>query len=186
MKMERTQMDRVKHSTAVGLLAAVGALGGLSGPALASSVNEVDNSYVVGTNGGLAVNSFTVSGAGTVTVTLTDLHWPEHLAGMDLELKDGANNLLGAMSLGGTETFSVASAGTLFALSFAQASSAAAGGPLAYGAYGLRVDFAPAGTVPLPSSWQLLLGALGCGAVLAAGRALRRRGVAAPLRAAAA
>lgn len=101
--------------------------------------------------------SLNLASPGTLTVTLSNMAWPEPLANLNLMLTS-ANGMLGQeMMSGGTETFNVNS-GNVLAQWFGTAQ-----GPLNAGVYGVKIEFQPTiGTpVPLPTSIALLLSGLG-------------------------
>jgi len=95
--------------------------------------------------------SFAVYGPGTLTVTLTNVDWPQSLASLNLVMST-PGGLLGAEMGPGTETFKVAGAGQIYSQWFGTAQ-----GPMDVGVYSLKVEFAP---VPLPASIGLLLSGL--------------------------
>jgi hypothetical protein len=99
-------------------------------------------------------DSFTVSGPGTLTVTLSDFAWPVALSSLDLVVGT-SRGLLGPEVGTGTSTFQVTAGGNIFAQWFGTAQ-----GPLDAGVYGLKVQWAPTATVPLPTSIALLLSGL--------------------------
>jgi hypothetical protein len=99
-------------------------------------------------------DSFTVSGPGTLTVTLSDIAWPVALSSLDLVVGT-SRGLLGPEMGTGTSTFQVTAGGNIFAQWFGTAQ-----GPLDAGVYGLKVQWAPTATVPLPTSIALLLSGL--------------------------
>ena len=109
-----------------------------------------------------SVYSFSAPTAGTVTVQLTNLAWPEALSNLSFLATTGSQ-VLSSWSAASppagpstqTMTFQVSGSGTYFADVMATA-----GGPLDLGLYSLSLNFAPAGSVPLPSSGGLLAVAL--------------------------
>jgi len=109
-----------------------------------------------------SVYSFKAPAAGTVTVQLTNLAWPEALSSLSFMATDGSQVLSSwsaPSSPAGPSTqtmmFQVSGSGAYFADVMATA-----GGPLDLGLYSLSLNFAPAGSVPLPSSGGLLAVAL--------------------------
>jgi hypothetical protein len=99
-------------------------------------------------------DSFSVSGPGTLTVTLTNFAWPVELANLNLVVGT-AQGLLGPEMGVGTESFAV-TGGKVFAQWFGTAQ-----GPMNAGSYGLKIEFTQsAATVPLPASIALLLSGL--------------------------
>lgn len=98
------------------------------------------------------VQSFNITGPGTLTVSLVNVDWPEKLASLDMILSSGAGNLLGPEMGAGTDSFRV-DGGLVFAQWFGTAQ-----GPLDTGLYSLEVQFQPSAIpVPLPASILLLL-----------------------------
>jgi len=103
------------------------------------------------------VDSFTVPSAGTVTVQLSDLPWPQALSSLSFMATSG-NQVLSSWSTltSAVESFQVAP-GTYFAHV-----TGTAAGALDLGLYSMTLTFQPAGTVPLPgSAWLLIIGLLG-------------------------
>jgi hypothetical protein len=103
--------------------------------------------------------SFNLSTPGTLTVTLTNVAWPQQLSSLNL-LMTSANGAVGPEMGAGTSTFDV-KAGNVFAQWFGTAQ-----GPLNAGVYSMEIQFQPTGTpsgnpVPLPTSIGLLLSGLG-------------------------
>jgi hypothetical protein len=127
----------------------------------AASITEVNTSYTVGTAGLVAIDPFTVSGVGAATVTLTDLLWPQALASLSFKLTDPAGDSLGTLTGAGSQTFNLPGAGTYFALAFGQAQPAQSAASLAFGSFGLQVNFLPMSPVALPSAALLLVSGLG-------------------------
>ena len=101
------------------------------------------------------VQSFNISGPGTLTVTLSNIAWPEQLASLNMVLGT-ARGLMGPEMGVGTETFNVNS-GRVFAQWFGVAQ-----GPLDIGVYSMNIVFQPGGVtpVPLPASVALLASGL--------------------------
>jgi hypothetical protein len=98
--------------------------------------------------------AFSVSGAGTVTVILSDLGWPDKLANLTFAATT-PSAVLANMTGTGEISFQVSGAGIYNAVVGAVASP----GFLDLGWYSMTIDFAPA--VPLPASGLLLGSALG-------------------------
>jgi hypothetical protein len=98
------------------------------------------------------VTPMSIVGAGTLTVTLTDLGWPSRLASLSFALSD-ATSVLGRMTAPGIQSFQVGGAANLFAHVYGATNSA-----LDLGLYSLRVQFTP---VPLPSAAVLMLAGMG-------------------------
>jgi hypothetical protein len=109
--------------------------------------------FVVGTQS--FVQSFDLPSAGTLTVTLTNVAWPEQLSSLDM-LLSSTNGAVGPEMGAGTSSFSV-KAGDVFAQWFGTAQ-----GALDAGVFSMKIDFIPAGqaVVPLPTSIALLLSGL--------------------------
>jgi len=96
--------------------------------------------------------SFTVSGPGQLTVTLSNYTWPTSLSSLNLVIGN-ASGLLGPEMGAGSEDFQL-TGGKIFAQWFGTAQ-----GPLDTGVYGVKIDWTPA-VVPLPTSIGLLLSGL--------------------------
>ena len=134
---------------------------GVAVVALVAGIGSADASQIIYAGSGFMVgqqsfsDSFNVSGPGTLTVTLTNVPWPEQLASLNLVLGT-ANGLLGPEMGAGTETFDV-TGGRVFAQWFGTAQ-----GPLDAGVYSMSIVFNPSGImpVPLPASVALLASGL--------------------------
>jgi hypothetical protein len=101
------------------------------------------------------VESFNISQPGKLTITLSNITWPESLAQLSL-LVTSASSLFGPAMGAGSETMEVGP-GMIYAHWFGQAQ-----GALDIGVYGLKVEFRPdTAPVSLPSSFGLLLCGLG-------------------------
>ncbi len=101
------------------------------------------------------VQSFNIIGPGTLTVSLSNVAWPEQLASLDMVLSSAGGSLLGPEMGAGSDSFHV-DGGVVFAQWFGRAQ-----GPLDTGLYSLNVQFQPGVTpVPLPTSLALLLSGL--------------------------
>jgi hypothetical protein len=106
-------------------------------------------------------DSFTLSSPGTLTVTLSNVAWPQPLASLQLLMTSASGKLGPEMSAttSTTSTFN-AESGEVFANWFGTAQ-----GGLNAGVYSLEIQFQPNGssgnTVPLPTSIGLLLSGLG-------------------------
>ena len=108
---------------------------------------------IVGQQAGM--ESFNVSGPGTLTVELTNVPWPMALSSLNATISSPQFGLLGAEMGAGTESFQV-TGGEIFAQWFGNAQ-----GPLDTGVYGLKIEFSPNGiAVPLPTSIALLISGL--------------------------
>jgi hypothetical protein len=100
-------------------------------------------------------DSFSVSGPGTLTVTLQDMAFPTPLANLGLVVSN-AQGLLGPESGAGTMTYQVGGPERIYVEALATA-----GGSLDTGVYGLDVMWKPSVTpVPLPTSLALLASGL--------------------------
>jgi hypothetical protein len=155
--MKRIETSRV--SLKLGVMAPLVMTGLAMAPhAWADSVPLAQQSTMV-FGSGSASDSFTAQQAGTVTVNLQDLGWPNGNMLSSLSFSAGsATSVLSSFQEtngnGGTFSFDVA-AGTYFANIVATAGSAANG--MDMGLYSLMMTFTPA--VPLPSTgWLLLTG----------------------------
>jgi hypothetical protein len=100
--------------------------------------------------------TFNLTAPGTLTVTLSNVAWPQPLASLNFLLSSD-NGMMGPEVGAGTYTFNIVTGGNVFAQWFGTAQ-----GPLNAGVYGLKIEFQPMGgtTVPLPTSFLLLLPAL--------------------------
>jgi len=99
--------------------------------------------------------SFNITSAGTLTVTLSDVPWLDTISGLNVFLTT-STGLVGTAMGPGTETMSVGP-GMVYAHWLGDAN-----GVYGAGAYGLSIDFHPEyATVPLPKSVLLLLSGLG-------------------------
>jgi hypothetical protein len=95
--------------------------------------------------------------AGTVTITLRDLQWPDPFTTLSLALTDSRSSLA-QLAAPGALTFDVSSPGQYFAFVFGQAQ-----GALNMGLYSIHVSLAPSvAPVPLPAAaWLMLSGFAG-------------------------
>jgi len=100
--------------------------------------------------------TFNLPSAGTLTVTLSNIAWPEQLASLNLVMSSPAG-MLGPEMGAGTATFNVAAGGDITAQWFGTAQ-----GPLDAGVYSMVIAFQPEAVtpVPLPASIVLLFSAL--------------------------
>jgi hypothetical protein len=101
------------------------------------------------------VRSFALSTPGTLTVTLTNVNWPEKLSSLNM-LMTSTGGAVGPAMGEGTSVFNV-KAGDVFAQWFGTAQ-----GPLNTGVYEMEIEFEPTSgnPVPLPTSIALLLSGL--------------------------
>lgn len=107
---------------------------------------------------------FTVPGAGTVNVTLTDLGWPAPLASLTFSATT-PTAVMASLPSAGQTSFTVGGTGVYDAVIDAVASPQAL---LNLGEFSLNVDFTAA--VPLPAASLLMLSGLGCLALFLLGR----------------
>jgi hypothetical protein len=122
-------------------------------PAGASEVLYNNSGFLTGQQS--FVQSFNITGPGTLSVSLTNVDWPQQLASLNLVLSSGSGSLLGPEMGAGSDSFHVGS-GMVYAQWFGTAQ-----GPLDTGVYSLNVEFLPnALPVPLPASIALLLSGL--------------------------
>jgi hypothetical protein len=149
--MGKENFMKLKSLTALTLLL----IGWVMSPcaARADTVLYDGTGFVVGTQS--FVQSFNLSTPGTLTVTLTNVAWPEELANLNM-LMTSSNGTMGPEMGAGTSSFNV-KAGDVFAQWFGTAQ-----GPLDAGVFSMKIDFTPAGqaVVPLPTSIALLVSGL--------------------------
>lgn len=114
-------------------------------------------------DGSLAtVSNFQITGPGTVTVSLTDLAWPDKLASLTFAATT-SSGVVASMSGPGQISFNVSSPGMYSAV----VGAVAGAGFLDLGWYSMIVNFTPAtSAVPLPGSVWLLVSGLVLGALL--------------------
>lgn len=112
-----------------------------------SSLNNTQ--LVWGTS--LNVNSLSLPGAGTLTVKLKDIGWPETLDSLSLLVTD-LDGIWQRLDRGGTLLINVSGPTQLFAAVYARSELHS------LGLYNVHASFAP---VPLPAAAWLLLSALG-------------------------
>ena len=133
-------------------LAAVLLLGS-AGQALASQVMYDGVGFIFGQQ--TVTDSFSVSGPGTLTVTLQDMSFPSPLANLDLVVST-PQGLLGPEAGAGTTSYKLSGAEQVYVQALATAE-----GPLDAGVYGLDVMWKPSiAPVPLPASLALLASGL--------------------------
>jgi hypothetical protein len=99
---------------------------------------------------------FSAPGAGTLTVRLNDMTWPERLKGLNCQLLS-PTSVLGTISSGDAVNFSIGEAGNFAANVFAIAGNTLG---LDLGSFSLSISYtAGAPTVPLPAAvWALFTG----------------------------
>ncbi len=124
-----------------------------AGTASASEVLYAGTGFLSGQQS--FTDSFQMSGPGTLTVSLTNVAWPEQLASLNMVVGT-TSGLLGPEMGAGTQTFDIKSAGMVYADWFGTAQ-----GPLDTGVYSMNIQFVPASSaVPLPYSIALLASGL--------------------------
>jgi len=129
-----------------GALAAVGSAG-------AAEVMYDGAGFIRGQQAGM--ESFNVSGPGTLTVQLTNVAWPVALGSLNAVISS-ASGLLGPEMGEGTHSYQLMTGGEIFAQWFGTAQ-----GPLDAGVYALKIEFTPNSlAVPLPTSIGLLVSGL--------------------------
>ena len=136
----------------LGLLCAVGLLVGAGQSASAAEVLYDSTGFLKGQQS--FTQSFDINAPGTLTVTLTNITWPEKLASLNM-LVSTASGLLSPQMGEGTSSIQV-EAGNICAQWFGTAQ-----GALNLGVYAMKIEFQPsASVVPLPTSVALLLSGL--------------------------
>lgn len=142
---------RVAHTAAAALLALTG---------LSSAASHAETLLVIPgqlVQGQLALaQPFTVPGAGTVSVRLSDLNWPAALASLTFAATT-PTAVVASLPGAGQTSFTVGNAGLYDAVVDAVASPQAL---LNLGEFSLTVDFTAA--VPLPATSLLMLSGLVC------------------------
>ena len=123
-------------------------------PAVADTVLYDGSAFMRGTQS--FSDTFNLTGPGTLTVTLSNVDWPQKLASLNFLLST-ANGMMGPEMGAGTYSYNIAAGGNVFAQWFGTAQ-----GPLNAGVFSLEIDFQPLGgmPVPLPASAVLLLSGL--------------------------
>ena len=145
-----TQVNRVLHIA--GALVLLGCL--FAARAQADTILVRQSTMIAGTFSG--VYSFSAPQAGTLSLRLENIAWPERLAALNCNLYNDSG-MLGSIATDGTLSVAVTGAGTYFTHLFAQAA-----GALDLGLFSFQVSFAPSVTaVPLPAAGWLLFAALG-------------------------
>jgi hypothetical protein len=100
------------------------------------------------------VQSFQIDTPGTLTITLSNITWPERLSSLSMSLSTAGGLLASEMGEGSTSI--EVGKGTVFAQWFGKAQ-----GPLNLGVYSMKIEFQPSALpVPLPTSVVLLLSGL--------------------------
>jgi hypothetical protein len=124
-----------------------------AGSAGAAEVMYDGAGFIRGQQAGM--ESFNLSGPGTLTVQLTNVAWPVPLGSLDAVISS-ASGLAGPEMGEGTQSYKLTSGGEIFAQWFGTAQ-----GPLDVGVYALKIEFTPnALPVPLPTSIGLLVSGL--------------------------
>lgn len=119
-----------------------------------------DASYTVGNSGAVNITRFDLTSAGTLTVKLTDIPWPQPLAGAEFMLSTATGEVIGRLNTFGTASFDISGPGTLYALSYGIVNNLP-GLNFGFGTYGLNLSFSPsATTVPLPAAGGLMAGGM--------------------------
>jgi hypothetical protein len=136
------------------MMGMIGAGALAAGSAGAAEVVYDGAGFIRGQQAGM--ESFNLSGPGTLTVQLSNVAWPVSLGSLNAIISS-ASGLLGPEMGAGIETFQVSGAGEIFAQWFGTAQ-----GPLNVGVYAMKIDFQPSGVmpVPLPTSIGLLVSGL--------------------------
>jgi hypothetical protein len=108
---------------------------------------------------------FSVSGPGTLDISLEDLSWPTSSLS-DLSFSaNTSKNVIGQFNGAGMASYDITGASTIYAYVTGEATNPATGPAYGVGLYTLKIDFTPS-AVPLPASFGLLLAALLAFAVL--------------------
>jgi hypothetical protein len=143
---------KIRHFLATAILS-LSAWALSTGFAQASTVMYEGLGFMQGTQ--TFTNSMNLESSGTLTVTLSNMAWPQPLASLNLVLSSSSGMLGHEMTGDDTEIFNVES-GNVLAQWFGTAQ-----GPLNAGVYGIKIEFQPSATaVPLPTSIALLLSGL--------------------------
>jgi hypothetical protein len=111
------------------------------------------NSSIVVKGSSLIVNELALPSAGTLTIKLSDIKWPDTLQSLTFMVTDLKNTWNAMDPTTGNLLINIDGPTQLFAAVFARSQSEGM-----YGLYNLRADFAP---VPLPAGVWLLLSGLG-------------------------
>lgn len=118
------------------------------------------------TQSNIDLQTLNLTGAGTVSVKLTDLKWPDLLGTLSFTLFD-ATHVIGSYSLNnsvatmGTGSFNVDTAGTYYASLYATPAAGKTGG-----LYNAQIYFQSTAPVPLPAAAWLMISGLACLAAL--------------------
>jgi hypothetical protein len=115
----------------------------------------VNRNVMVGTPSVPMIETLSLTSAGALTVTVTDLLWPQALQSLSFAITNN-QGVLESMSGAGQLTYNATGPMTLFANVFAVSNSLAGSG-----GYHINVSFSPS-VVPLPGAlWLLLSGIFG-------------------------
>jgi hypothetical protein len=126
--------------------------GGSIGTAAAGEVLFDSSGFVAGQQS--FNKSFDIATPGTLTVTLSNISWPERLSNLSLLLSTSSGLLHPEMGEGSASV--EVGAGTIFAQWFGRAQ-----GPLNLGVYAMKIEFQPSAVaVPVPTSLALLFSGL--------------------------
>ena len=128
--------------------------GSVDVPAAPTAPSSISGSTLVKRSYG-EMQSFSATGAGTFTVKLENIPWPQRLASLNCSIysQDG---LIQQLSDSGQFSFDVTGPGTYFAKI-----TALAEGALKVGLFSFKVSFDPASPVPVPAAVWLLASGLG-------------------------
>jgi hypothetical protein len=131
-------------------------IGGIAGPATARADTVMYDSAGFFQGAQSFTDAMDVPTAGTLTITLADISWFDTDTNLNIFLTTNSGPLGGNMGVG-TESVNVEPG-----MVYAHWAGDPVGG-YGVGAYGLQIDFTPAGApeVPLPRSMILLLSGLG-------------------------
>jgi hypothetical protein len=153
-------MNEMKKNTPARRRAIGGVLalaGAIAAPlAHADSLVLAESGHISGQQ--MASYSFNAPSAGTLSVSLSNLAWPERLSSLSFALGTAGNGKLTSLDGAGQLSFDISNAGTYYALV-----SGTAQGRWNLGMYSLSISFAQLGgptPVPLPGALVLLLSAL--------------------------
>ncbi|HVY23371.1 MAG TPA: hypothetical protein VG962_08485 [Steroidobacteraceae bacterium] len=149
-----------KRTTALAILLAAGWLVAAT-PAQADMLGtKVYESTTLVTQPNIDLQTLNITGAGTLTVKLADLQWPDLLGTLSFTLFD-ATHVIGSYSLdstlNGSDGFQINAAGTYYASIFAAPAEGKEGG-----LYNAQIYFQRVAPVSLPAAgWLLISGIAG-------------------------
>jgi hypothetical protein len=151
------EMKKDTHARRWALTGILAVAGAVAAPlAQADSLLLAESGHISGQQ--LTSFSFNAPSAGTFTVSLTNLAWPERLSALSFALGTAGNGKLASLDSEGQMNFDISSAGTYYALV-----AGTAQGRWNVGMYSLNISFAQLGgptPVPLPGALMLLFSAL--------------------------